>query len=371
MRWHLQPDGKILVGGRYLNADGSQSFSLTRLNADGSFDPGFTGAGTNGVSSDSVVNAIALQADGRIVIGGDFLVLNVVSGRGGIGRPGLARLNTDGGVDDGFVPDKPGADTIFSVAVQPDGKVLYASTTFVSFFAPPDRRVAGVFRLNADGSRDSTFPGLGYYDGDFYAVALQPDGKILYGGDGIRSAGVGDVGRLDASGNLDRTFFTDVRARPTYALALQPADGRIVIGGDFLSVNGTARSSLARLTNDAGGAAAFFTGAVSVGNGFKYLVFPNGTVFGYYSDASFPFIYHDDLGFEYVINAGNARGGVYLYDFKLGVFFYTDPTIFPYLYNFGTQSFFYYFPDANRPGHYTTNPRVFYNFGNGQFVFSP
>lgn len=314
-----------------------------------------------------------MGADGRIVLGGDFFVASVVSGHGGIGRPGLARLNTDGSVDTGFVPDKFDTDIIYSVAMQPaDNKVLYASTTFVNFGYYPNRRVAGVFRLNADGTEDSAFIGLGYYDGDFYAVTIQPDGKIVYGGDGIRSNGIGDVGRLLATnGRLDSTFFSDVRARPTYTLALQPADGRIVIGGDFFSVNGVSRTALARLNNDAGGASSFFTGAVSVGNGFKYLVFPNGTLFGYYNDTSFPFIYHDDLGFEYVIDAANAAHGVYLYDFKLGVFFYTDPQIFPYLYNFGTNSFFYYFADTNRPGHYTTNPRVFYNFGNGQFVFSP
>ena len=118
-------------------------------------------------------------------------------------------------------------------------------------------------------------------------------------------------------------------------------------------------------------AAPFFAGQAELNSGFYYLAFPNGTPFGYYSFTFYPFLYHDDLGFEYFVNANDGQNGAYLFDFKLGVFFYTNPTLFPYLYNFGTNSFFYYYIDTQRPGHYTTNPRVFFNFASGQFVYSP
>lgn len=116
--------------------------------------------------------------------------------------------------------------------------------------------------------------------------------------------------------------------------------------------------------------AQFFTGQVELTNSFYYLAFSGDRFFGYYTFLFYPYLYHDDLGFEYFIDAKDGAGGAYLYDFKLGVFFFTSPSLFPYLYNFGTNSFFYCFPDTNRPGHYLTNPRVFYDFGKKDFVFS-
>ena len=57
---------------------------------------------------------------------------------------------------------------------------------------------------------------------------------------------------------------------------------------------------------------------------------------------------------------------MYLYDFASNTFFYTSPSFpFPYLYDFSLKAFLYYFPDTNNAGHYTSNPRYFYNFGTG------
>jgi hypothetical protein len=115
---------------------------------------------------------------------------------------------------------------------------------------------------------------------------------------------------------------------------------------------------------------AFFTGEVALGSGVDYLTFPNGNSFGYYSFLSDPdYIYHFDLGYEYVFDADDGNGGVYLYDFASGDFFYTSSTFaFPYLYDFGLNTVLYYYPDTNNPGHYTSNPRFFYDFATGQIV---
>ncbi len=359
----IQSDGKILVGGTYKDADGTPSFFLTRLNADGSLDPGFISVSPRDFAPAGLVRALALQDDGRIVFGGGFET----------GYPSLVRLNADGSRDSGFVTQRPET-PVYSIALQADGKIVYASFTDANFFVAPDRSVAGVFRLNPDGSKDESFLGLGYQDGSFFAVAVQPDGKILYGGSVASRASFGsggDVGRLTPGRGLgDDTLSSTVAAKVTQVLALQP-DGKVVIGGSFTSVNGKARVRLARLDNDPGGVSSFFTGAASVGGGFDYLAFNNGVPFGYYYAGLSSYLYHNDLDFEYVVDAANGRRGVYLYDFKLGTFFYTEPALWPYLYNFSAAAFFYYFPDTARPGHYTTNPRVFYNFGNGQFVFSP
>jgi N-acetylneuraminic acid mutarotase len=115
---------------------------------------------------------------------------------------------------------------------------------------------------------------------------------------------------------------------------------------------------------------AFFSGEVSLGNGVYYLQFPNGNVFGYYSYLTDPhWIYHVDMGDEYWFDANDGHSGIYFYDFMSNHFFYTSPSFpFPYLYDFSLNTVLYYFPDPNRPGHYTTNPRYFFNFATGQII---
>ncbi len=114
---------------------------------------------------------------------------------------------------------------------------------------------------------------------------------------------------------------------------------------------------------------AFFAGEAALSGGVYYLQFPNGNLFGYYTYQYFPILYHFDLGFEYFIDANDAKGGAYLYDFASGHWFYTSPSYpFPYLYDFSLQAVLYYFPDTNNAGHYTTNPRSFFNFATGKAI---
>ena len=114
----------------------------------------------------------------------------------------------------------------------------------------------------------------------------------------------------------------------------------------------------------------FFMGEVPLSNGVYYLQFPNGTPFGYYSYLTDPhWIYHLDMGYEYWFDANNADRGIFFYDFMSNHFFYTSPSFpFPYLYDFSLNTVLYYYPDTNRPGRYTTNPRYFYNFATGQII---
>ena len=114
---------------------------------------------------------------------------------------------------------------------------------------------------------------------------------------------------------------------------------------------------------------AFFAGETALTKGVYYLAFPNQNYFGFYTFLDDPhYIYHFDLGFEYVFDAQDGKGGVYLYDFASGTFFYTSPTFpFPYLYDFSTRSVLYYYP-ASTVGHYAKNPRYFYDFGAGRII---
>jgi hypothetical protein len=114
---------------------------------------------------------------------------------------------------------------------------------------------------------------------------------------------------------------------------------------------------------------AFFTGETALGGGWYYLQFANGTPFGYYTYLPDPnFIYHIDLGFEYLFDANDANHAIYFYDFASSSFFYTSPSTFPYLYDFSLNAWLYYLPDASNPGRYSHNPRWFFNFATGQWI---
>jgi len=119
--------------------------------------------------------------------------------------------------------------------------------------------------------------------------------------------------------------------------------------------------------------ASFFAGEAALSNGVYYLALPNGNPFGYYSyltDSNY--IYHFDAGYEYVVDANDGNGGVYFYDFASSHWWYTSRTFsFPYLYDFSFNAFLYYYPDTNNAGHYTTNPRFFYNFATQQTITMP
>jgi hypothetical protein len=109
---------------------------------------------------------------------------------------------------------------------------------------------------------------------------------------------------------------------------------------------------------------AFFTGETALSDGVYHLSF-----FGYYNYQVFPFLYHYDLGFEYFADANDGSHGAYLYDFTMGHWFYTNPSLFPFLYDFTLKAWLYYFPDTNKPGHFTSNPRVFENLSTNQFIY--
>ncbi len=116
---------------------------------------------------------------------------------------------------------------------------------------------------------------------------------------------------------------------------------------------------------------AFLVGDTSLDNGVYYLSFPNGNPFGYYSYLSdFHYLYHFDLGREYVIDAADGHAGVYLYDSQSQHFFYTTLGFsFPYLYDFSLNSVLYYYPDPSNSGRYNTNGvRYFYSFATGQIT---
>jgi uncharacterized delta-60 repeat protein len=234
----LQSDGKVLVGGGFTTMNGVSRNYIARLNSDGSLDTGFNpGTGTNGV-----VYALALQSDGKVVVGGLFSTMN------GVSRSCIARLNSDGSLDTGFNPGTGANGQVGALALQPDGKVLVGGY-FTTMNGVSRNFIA---RLNSDGSLDTGFnPGTGANDG-VSALALQPDGKVLVGGYFSTMNGVSRncIARLNSNGSLDTGFNSGTGANDgVSALALQ-SDGKVLVGGFFTTMNGVSRSCIARLNSD-------------------------------------------------------------------------------------------------------------------------
>jgi uncharacterized delta-60 repeat protein len=227
----LQPDGKVLVGGYFSRYNDLVRGGVVRFNADGTLDTSFAPTGTG---FDYDVRAIVLQPDGKILVGGYFTKYNGTS----VGR--LARLNADGTLDASFALSGTGLNNyVFKIALQPDGKILVGGT-FSNYNNTPRNALA---RLNADGTLDPSFALTGAGLGGFVqAIVVQPDGKLLVGGNlqSYDSEARGSLVRLNANGTLDASFAsTDVVVSGTVtAMALQP-DGKVVAGGSFISPNGT------------------------------------------------------------------------------------------------------------------------------------
>ncbi len=360
----LQPDGKLILGGTFSTYNGVARNSLARLNADGSLDTGFILDSALPYARDPV-----LQADGKLLVTG-FLRFN----SGGTSDYFIARLNADGSRDTGFSVGAYTSERPYVITPQPDGKVLVGGIFTVAGDVTGGASHPYLVRFNADGTVDAGFTAATGIDQEVDCITLQPNGKIYIGGHFLKVGGVtrNHFARLNADGTLDTGFDPGTGAdNPVNAIAVQP-DGKVLVGGNFNSYNGEiiGGNRLVRVYGDPAPRPPFFSGEVSVGNGVYYLQLPGGTPFGYYSYLADPrYIYHFDLGYEYLFDAADGKGGVYLYDFKSGSFFYTSPGFpFPYLYDFSLNAVLYYYPDAGTPGRYTTNPRYFYNFLTGQII---
>lgn len=239
----LQPDGKVLVGGWFINWGGSGHARIVRLNADGSLDTSFDpGAGANDIVFSTVV-----QPDGKVLIGGGFTTYN------GTARNRIARLNTDGSLDNGFDPISGVYGLVRSVVLQPNGRILIGGEV-LSYDGVPRGKLA---RINADATLDTTFNpgGLPFLGGQIYSMALQPDGKVLVGGEFSGFSGMPrkSIVRLDADGSVDIGFdpgsgFNGAFGQ-IYSMALQP-DGKVIVGGAFDSYDGTPCSNIIRLNTD-------------------------------------------------------------------------------------------------------------------------
>jgi uncharacterized delta-60 repeat protein len=265
----IQPDGKILVGGNFNTFNGNTRNRLVRLNNIEDI-PFYTnlGDGFNGQ-----VLSIIVQPDGKILIGGSFTDLN------GHTRNRLVRLNPDGTEDTDFYTNLGGGfnGSVNVLAIQPDGKILVGGD-FDTFNSNTRRKIV---RLNPDGTEDTAFylntggGGGGINKGkSVITIAIQPDGKVILGGsiEELASNTRYNLIRLHPDGKEDIDFYTNLGSgfnSATQIVKVQP-DGKILVGGDFDIFNGNGRNRLVQLFSDATEDTTFYG---NLGSGFNSSVY--------------------------------------------------------------------------------------------------
>ena len=239
----VQSDGKILVGGAFTTWNGATVNRIVRLNANGTRDTAFTTNTGTGFSGN--VRDFILQSDGKIIVLGEFTTFN------GTTVNYIVRLNADGTRDTSFTtnngtgPNNP----IWAGGIQSDGKILIGGE-FTSFNGTATNRFT---RLNSNGSLDSTYASAFAtgFNSLVLAVAVQSDNKAIVGGDftTINSVSSPRIVRLTVDGVRDTTFNVGLGANSTVRSIGIQSDGKVLLAGDLTTYNGTPVNETVRLSS--------------------------------------------------------------------------------------------------------------------------
>ncbi len=236
----IQSDGKIIIAGQFQSYNEIQRRGIARLNLDGTLDATFNTANT----TTSEIRTLAIQPDGKIIIGGGFTSID------GVSRNKVARLNPNGTLDMSFNPGTGFVGNVTGLALQPDGKIVLTGT-FTAFNGVARNTVV---RLMSNGNLDTTFNAGTATHMQTYTVSLQADGKVIVSGifkvwNGLPIRG---VVRLNSDGTLDPSFnvglgVPDSRAVSTHLIL---PNGKILVGGDFTTFNGINRVGIVQLNSN-------------------------------------------------------------------------------------------------------------------------
>ena len=233
-----QSDNKIIIGGNFTTFNTAQKSYLARLNSSGSLDNDFN----IGYGPTDVVRDILIQPDGKILICGDFTVFNTKT----FNR--IIRLNVDGTIDTSFQPVSGANNSIYSMKLQTDNKIVI-SGNFTTYDGIARNRLA---RINSDGTLDGSFTiGTGA-NGVVNNIVIQNDGKIVIGGNFTTLNGVTStrIARVNADGSRDASLVSTVGANALVESIILQENGKILIGGSFTKYNNLTRNYIARLNAD-------------------------------------------------------------------------------------------------------------------------
>lgn len=234
----VQSDGKVVIGGLFSSVNGVTRNNLARINDDGSLDTTFDpGTGPNGA-----VHALSLDSSGRVLVGGQFASYN------GTTRRVVARVLSNGALDTTFAANfgASSSSRVDTMCMRSDGRILLGGYVLYPSGSSTSTYLA---QLNTDGSVDTTFiPATA--SGELNTMTLQPDGSLLIGGYFSNAAqGSFCLGRLTSTGVFDTNFQIGIKSSEVFGIALQP-DGKVVAVGDFSMVFTKSMSFVTRLNSD-------------------------------------------------------------------------------------------------------------------------
>lgn len=247
-----QADGKIISAGTFDSYNGVASKNIVRINANGTRDATFV-MGTG--FSDGNVTSMYIQADGKIVVGGNFTLYNGQAVRK------IVRLNTDGSIDTTFLGGVSSVGTINAYSGPVNAIAKHTDGTLVlggAFRIYNNVTVNYILKINADGTKNATFNNLCKgFDGPVNSMVQQPDGKLIIGGQFYSYNGVtkDKIVRLNADGSIDNSFVLGtqvVRNTQTKPVEIKlQLDGKILVSTSYGSINGNPCSNyLIRLNAD-------------------------------------------------------------------------------------------------------------------------
>ena len=246
------PSNQIIIAGDFITIGSQTRNNIARLNADGTLDTTFN------PNANGPVLAVELQSDGRMIIGGQFTTLQPNAATTTTARSRVARLNADGSLDAEFNPNAN--EVVRAIAIQSDGKIVIGGT--FSSLQPNNATTATVrpylARLTATGTLEEAFDLK--VDGPVFALKLESDGDILVGGvfSSVGSVTRNYLARVKQDGTIDSAFNPNPN-NAVQAITLD-SNGRILIGGTFTALDpnstvynaatATPRNRSARLNTD-------------------------------------------------------------------------------------------------------------------------
>ncbi len=236
----VQSDGRIVVGGAFTAYDGTGRSRIARLTTTGALDTSFD----PGSGLDGPVEAVALRASGGILVAGTF------SKADGQNRGGLAEFGPTGSLDTGFDTGTGTAGAAArAVLALPSGGAMVGGA-FTTYGGVSQK---GIAQVRANGALETGW--FGYVDGPspvVNAIVRRSDEALIAGG-AFTLAQTTDRGRIalfGTSGTVDAAWANGSGFDGTVeALALQ-GDGKVVVGGQFTAYDGTSRPRIARLNAD-------------------------------------------------------------------------------------------------------------------------
>ncbi len=237
----LDGSGNIIAGGFITAYNGTERSNLIRLFPNGSLDPNFNPTVSGTIASGSV-NSTAIQSDGKILIAGFFDTVN------GVARDGLARLNSDGTLDTAFAPIVPFAGAVSKIVLQPDQRVIVGGQ-FTTIAGAPRNRIA---RLNSNATIDPSYSRKRGPNDSVFSIPPLSSGKVLIGGifETVDEAPSSGIARLNSDARLDTSFSVGSGFQGSVGKVALQQDGKILAGGFFTLYNGTPRQNIARLNDN-------------------------------------------------------------------------------------------------------------------------